>query len=1547
MKPINGLYLDSSPADQPEGTVRHARNAVTNHLHGSLSNEPGFDVMANVGKRVLGSVALNNDESILFLLNSESPTNIGSEIRWISPDGQTKTILASDALSFQTRYPIQGTFHQNHKGERIVVWVDHVNPIRVLNIDDPGLPLTNGGLSDPAYLDLLNIKANHQPPIISSIRSLSTGGQLKSGTYYLAFAYELPDGSTTNWSYFSGPVMITDSTPSQNVDQYDGAASSTPTPKSISVSLTNLDSRFPYLRVGIVRQLGGVVDSVYAIRREVKPTMQLTYTGAEEEDVELIESILTNQIGYLSARTITRFDDRIYLANLRSREVPDIQPFVNAIDVKWTTKLIDLSEVEGSFKDEQTIYFSRGFFPDETYALYLDLVYPDGTFSPAFHIPGRAAGTTLMSYEDINGDPVSTNFADDADLQTAITNAPNQHHLFTQALKVDPQAKFFQFHETAKVDGTMGFWENQEETYPDTDDWDIKDQNGVVTATLRNQKVRHHKMPSLELLRRGTDLVYDPVNHLYDDTLVLEGSTSVVAGAVPGATTNLLGSSSSVLQGTPSTYLTFDGVTKLLTAVQDCTITIYGSDTFWGKATGSYPPDPDIDVNASVTATMQITHISGGVPTTVYVDTNSDSVDANPAEAQAGANIQTTTITLLAGDTLSIEYLLDLDTSSATVTQYDYTLIYNLYIGVGDTLVDQPGPGKFMPSIGLNLSNIHLPASVQSQIVGYRILYAKRTTDNQRIVGQSLLFHNIERHPFAESVTGELGSSAGNLRIDHVTNNASPRLDDATMRFHAFDLLYHQPAVAPSHLKTELKLRGIYQDVFRVTDHADTEADTTTNLQAGFTVDLINQPISSTKGGDLSENDRVLPLHDFRYIPADVSVYVSNNKINNEYGETFAYASIDHLDPQSDSNTTSGFADARYFDHNNGGLGIIGASDPATYLLSSLYLHRANQYQTFQAQELVTTPYLFDPASSDANNVFGGDTYVNRYGIRLSAAIGKPDLSGGTLYQSLNRYQALKTVYFYPCYSVSNIDLRHEDEQLGKTYFPKCGRSGEAYNSWRKEAADIANTNLMAYNTDYSAVQDKKVSDPETTGYLSRFPFRVIRSIARSPEAKDEPYRSFLPLDYYEMTKERGEIINLASLPTSLLIHCQRSLFRTRGQDVLQTGATEVTLGTGDIFSSHPIEVFDGNKHGLAGTHHQLSCVESPLGYFFWDVEQGKVFLLGEGLQQISSLGMRNFFRNEWRSEQFHQLHSMGYNPVYNDFPMLDGNAGYLASYDERYNRIIFTKRDYRLKDGVAFLVDPTDISQIPKGTLVLKDGQFMIIDAGRDSFGNGTINYATRWYRSLRNEEVPLIFDDYSQTITFTTDAAASGKWVSYHDYLPDFMWNTRNRVFSTQKEQVFRHNSEINFGVFYDLTIHPFVVDLVFNHEPYLQKVFSALRWHSEEIRDDNTSLYHNTFSDLVAYNSYQCSGIVPLTQLVTERNNEGVWTTNQFRDVVVDRNLPFIDFDQELIFSNINQGKPWFEQKRFIGNYLIARLSLDNQRQNLLHLYRAWVNTRPSRR
>ncbi len=67
-----------------------------------------------------------------------------------------------------------------------------------------------------------------------------------------------------------------------------------------------------------------------------------------------------------------------------------------------------------------------------------------------------------------------------------------------QIYNVNTGAKVYQAVDTADdstVTDNMGYWENQNEKYPDNENWDVKNETGTVIDTFRNDNVRHHKFP--------------------------------------------------------------------------------------------------------------------------------------------------------------------------------------------------------------------------------------------------------------------------------------------------------------------------------------------------------------------------------------------------------------------------------------------------------------------------------------------------------------------------------------------------------------------------------------------------------------------------------------------------------------------------------------------------------------------------------------------------------------------------------------------------------------------------------------------------------------------------------------------------------------------------------------------------------------------------------------------------------------------------------------------------------------------------------------------
>ena len=100
--------------------------------------------------------------------------------------------------------------------------------------------------------------------------------------------------------------------------------------------------------------------------------------------------------------------------------------------------------------------------------------------------------------------------------------------------------------------------------------------------------------------------------------------------------------------------------------------------------------------------------------------------------------------------------------------------------------------------------------------------------------------------------------------------------------------------------------------------------------------------------------------------------------------------------------------------------------------------------------------------------------------------------------------------------------------------------------------------------------------------------------------------------------------------------------------------------------------------------------------------------------------------------------------------------------------------------------------------------------------------------------------------------------------------------------------------------------------------------------------------TFTHMMVFNDHQCSGLLELKREVTlpynDRNmvnNVQEWSFNTVKDHVVDQKLSFMDNKGNLINTNIDTSKVWFNRSRLKGNFIIVRFYTDNSDQRQLTL------------
>lgn len=196
----------------------------------------------------------------------------------------------------------------------------------------------------------------------------------------------------------------------------------------------------------------------------------------------------------------------------------------------------------------------------------------------------------------------------------------------------------------------------------------------------------------------------------------------------------------------------------------------------------------------------------------------------------------------------------------------------------------------------------------------------------------------------------------------------------------------------------------------------------------------------------------------------------------------------------------------------------------------------------------------------------------------------------------------------------------------------------------------------------------------------------------------------------------------------------------------------------------------------------------------------------------------------------------------------------------------------------------------------------------------------------------------DYEFTLSF-----CNGIWVSEHDYTPHSLVYNRTGLFAVENNlnKLFKHNNPLNKCIYYDGQIKQSYIDVVFNDSPDITKTLRSINWLSDTTKLDGTVLRDETLTHLIIFNNSQCSGILDLKEDnglwfgSDARNVEETWNFNNFRDLLKDNTLPILDNKNELILSNIDNFKSWFDKSLFISKFVIVRFIKNNLTQNNLHI------------
>lgn len=826
-----------------------------------------------------------------------------------------------------------------------------------------------------------------------------------------------------------------------------------------------------------------------------------------------------------------------------------------------------------------------------------------------------------------------------------------------------------------------------------------------------------------------------------------------------------------------------------------------------------------------------------------------------------------------------------------------------------------------LPVLGITVNNVNIPLDAQGDITGYFVSFAKREIGNQTFISQSVLqstsivcgMDSGVPDQFIQPPIYAPTSGAWNIHLLNDRSNynghtfhGSKAQNYTYCKFHGFETIQLKPSIYPVFVRNEYVIKRVIEERTNIvqvnggTLQVYSVTADYTDYSGAFQPSSIRIPTRNNNdrqdGHGNPLDDRIKTIQYSQYIPFDSTIPFPNGEnFVNEGSESsflmrfdfskctpFSYSYFDATGVSGPNNRVSGTTnggsnlysiEANEVDPSDG---TIRTPTEETYI-STLCTLPSDLYSAFYEQILCrATDTYASPATGNINAYYYGDGFLNDYSF-MSTAYDTAAFMAGTTARGVI-HGDVRSIHRFPCFSNLNSNYRFEGNNAPNTsYYPKSAigimrdlRTDGMFEPYKE-------INLWGYNNDYNAINDKDgyFSVNPFIEYTDKFPYRILKGqVAQEGGNNLDGWTVFLANNYYEMPRNRGEIINAETFQDILFIHQRYSLFKTRAKAELDTTIGKVTLGSQDIFALAPLEVISSDT-GYLGNQNQHGSIMCKEGYLFTDVEKGEIYLAtGADVKKISAEGFTNYYKDLLTPNKAYLTQD-------NPFKA----QGITIGYDERFERVLCT---------------------------------FQIVIT--DPVTGVRTNKSVTWSYSF----LPL-------------QGKVSG-WISNHDYIPDFLFSTRNSLLSIKDNALWIHNNPLKRGKYYDqnLTIHPSFVVAVNNVEPEAAKLYQSIAFDTTLKSPTDGSLSRNlTFDSAVIADSYQVSGnisIVAFSNMSNPYNTRKIknkWRFNNFRDL--NNGASVVRFFDELYndsFSSfINSNKSYIDKILFSDSYLLVKLVYNN--------------------
>lgn len=1255
----DGMKTDFSHSNQPQRSYTYCLNGINISDTGdifALTNERGtVNRVTNfpTGFKIIGGTVLNTDLIVLLT----NPTGPYSQIGIINSSfNYTRIAPNSDInndLGLDIQYQVDAVARKLFTGDRILYFTDNNQPIGYLNLDNPPATLAGNTSLFPqvssASVNFINIS--------------ELGGNLHCGVYQFVVRYRTAELNTTAFGLISNVIPIVDENRSAGRNQYDGGYPTYPATvnKSINLSITNIDTDFPFIELIAIRFDGFSneikVEALPLINVTGNTTISYVYTGDDSESTYLtLDEVSQIPIIYETAKCIEQKDGRLILSNLGyTTESYNFQTIANNIIMKYVIEELEYSD---GYTGNPTLTFGVSDLP------YIAVVSQWNIYIKFTEQVDSATALTLTNY-NVNYDPSDSPahvVGPDYLLDDGVT-ASNKVYICIQAAGSGANAPT-----GAATDNTWWKYISPYIINPTSAEIDADDASLVILTM-------DITVPTQVIVDGYEVEILNVQNYDLSSTIVTTSETIIVSGA-----------DDTVLTASFNDYKNEER-TYNMKGYQREEVYSLAMGVLWkdGSRSFAYPIPGSDHITATTTAANTGTKVLG-----TYVST---------ADYPTGQGYLTGKVRHHKMPTLAQEPHYRIDPTSGRT-----------YIRI----------------LGLDFTNVVIPADIQPDIDRIFFVRQSRSNPSNRSILAQGLINNMQRvanefdsnngnvkaesrvykkTPFFNNFAiteSDLAPTSSSGALAMTPDSAKFEFDSADIvdnvaAFFSPDTILKQPNVSEySKLKNVLTITGNVVREFIPSKNR--------NINQVFNRSWsLRNPLRAWLFGNYTNTGTtpvptVLDIQESQFIQTGerrvFSDLITDYPIDNAMSGKFLCIKTSGTIPNGNPNqyvlnleNTSEMG-GPFTEETYPNLDTLTGSDSLENYLFNIYKDNNTQYGQVGESEYILVHSSTNVAVTSYNSIFNGDTFISRF------AFGNKDIYN---YRSLYYTEAtelhiphalyygnppyflplipgfddhkgldLRTLSYFFVESTINCDYRHQyndGTSTGISYFPKAG-----YHDTLNE--DPRNGDSNSYNTQYSFENAVQLfyTKPNTFSDITRFETRSVYSEESNEDDVVDNYRVFLPNSYYDLPKNTGEIWDSFVSNNTLYLHTPKSLWRTFFNDVVQQANDigQTILGTGGIFSLPSIEVVTTDG-GYAGTISQYGGANTPFGYIFPDALQGKIFLLNQGLQEIS-VGNSRYFASNLGS-------GLVSGSIYLDNPSNPSSVGILGVYDFDRKRYVITKR--------------------------------------------------------------------------------------------------------------------------------------------------------------------------------------------------------------------------------------------------------------------------------